>query len=503
MTKLSMKLLTALALLSITSMIVTSPMQNAFADADGDGLEPPFDCDDNDPLIGEAVPYFLDEDQDGYGSHIMDFLCPNDPDVIFYSVFSDDCDDSNPDVNPGATEVDDGIDNDCDGIVDEGFEDSDGDGIIDTDEANYGTDPNNYDTDGDGVSDGEEILNLLSDPLDACSPSSDNDVCDSDGDGIPDSTDPCPFDPSNECIVVPPSCEEECTITAVTIFEQCVVNGGDDFTCSQEANAFEDQCILQCSLPTDDSDGDGIPDSTDPCPFDPQNTCVSCNPDGDSAITPDELVSYLDAYGISESDLPYPVEQLIALLELQVDGSNQNGLIDTPSELEAINQGLSDFGIPYCSLDFPDTDGDGIPDSVDECPFDPNNECIEPPTPQVSFVEIETINLNGKLDAQDFKLLVDLTPFQSVTGHIAMKVPCDKNGQTPLVIKATTIDIEIVQLDLVSVEPISVPGKSCVYHGDILPGIVDIILWNDDAKKPVQFSPENAGHTVTITVAGQ
>jgi hypothetical protein len=46
-----------------------------------------------------------------------------------------DCDDNDPDVNPGAEEVcDDGIDNNCDGTVDEGCgscPDADGDGYTD------------------------------------------------------------------------------------------------------------------------------------------------------------------------------------------------------------------------------------------------------------------------------------------------------------------------------------------------------------------------------------
>ncbi|RIV42964.1 gliding motility-associated C-terminal domain-containing protein [Flagellimonas pelagia] len=59
--------------------------------------------------------------------------------------------------------------------------DTDGDGLLDTEEATLGTNPNNPDTDGDGLTDGEEVLVIddpsttavpenATDPLDACDP---------------------------------------------------------------------------------------------------------------------------------------------------------------------------------------------------------------------------------------------------------------------------------------------------------------------------------------------
>jgi uncharacterized protein (TIGR02145 family) len=72
------------------------------------------------------------------------FVRNDDPDDIDYdndgySVNQGDCDDANAQVNPGATEIEDGVDNDCDGDIDEGF-DVDGDGYSvnqgDCDDAN-------------------------------------------------------------------------------------------------------------------------------------------------------------------------------------------------------------------------------------------------------------------------------------------------------------------------------------------------------------------------------
>lgn len=74
------------------------------------GLLAPVDLRANDCENGTPASY--DEDADGYTS------C------------SGDCDDSDPSAHPGADEVADGVDQDCDGVIDEGTEayDDDGDG---------------------------------------------------------------------------------------------------------------------------------------------------------------------------------------------------------------------------------------------------------------------------------------------------------------------------------------------------------------------------------------
>ncbi|MCB9682371.1 MAG: hypothetical protein H6733_12965 [Alphaproteobacteria bacterium] len=72
-----------------------------------------------------------------------------------------DCDDDDASTHPGAWELCDGQDNDCDGqsesVVLGCVTDPDNDGLSNTRENSLGTDPNNPDSDGDGLSDGEEV----------------------------------------------------------------------------------------------------------------------------------------------------------------------------------------------------------------------------------------------------------------------------------------------------------------------------------------------------------
>ena len=92
-----------------------------------------------------------------------------DPDAdndLFYHF--QDCNDNNPDVNPGTYERLNGIDDDCDDLIDEGFNftDRDSDGLLDWPEYHiHGTDFEDADTDDDGLDDGVEVETHGSNPL--------------------------------------------------------------------------------------------------------------------------------------------------------------------------------------------------------------------------------------------------------------------------------------------------------------------------------------------------
>ena len=102
-------------------------------DADGDGVLVHEDCDDRDPEVGVATIWYADTDSDGYGDDaVTESACEAPYDFV---AVGGDCDDRDRTVHPGADEWCDGVDDDCDGEVDEDpqngdtyYPDGDGDG---------------------------------------------------------------------------------------------------------------------------------------------------------------------------------------------------------------------------------------------------------------------------------------------------------------------------------------------------------------------------------------
>jgi len=123
-----------------------------FPDNDGDTFTSDVDCNDDDPSINPgATEVFNGVDDDCDGTIDEGFT---DADGDGFAAEIDDCDDGNAAVNPAAVEIFDGIDNDCDTIIDEGFADADGDGILDvSDNCPNNANPGQEDHDNDMIGD--------------------------------------------------------------------------------------------------------------------------------------------------------------------------------------------------------------------------------------------------------------------------------------------------------------------------------------------------------------
>jgi hypothetical protein len=77
------------------------------------------DCDDADPAVGELLDWYRDLDADGYGAGAVVEARACRPDDPRLASSASDCDDRDVDVNPGAPEICNRVDDDCDGLVDD------------------------------------------------------------------------------------------------------------------------------------------------------------------------------------------------------------------------------------------------------------------------------------------------------------------------------------------------------------------------------------------------
>src|SRR3989344_4730292 len=171
-----------------------------------------------------------------------------DFDADGYAICTGDCDDANLSINPGAVEICDGVDNDCNAFVD--------DGVclgmcIDIDNDKYGVnDDLSCVKPGADCNDNDNKINLgetesCTTPYDDNCDNVVNEGCDNDGDGyIP------PVDCNDENLGINPNAIEICN----SVDDNCDGNVDDLPSCI-------------------DTDGDLIVDNTDICPNDPNNAC--------------------------------------------------------------------------------------------------------------------------------------------------------------------------------------------------------------------------------------
>ena len=287
---------------------------------------------------------------------------PADLDHDGFTVEEGDCDDEDAAVRPGAADVCDGVDNDCDGVVDEDQPDADGDGLCDDID---GEDCDGVDNDGDGLVD--------------------EDFGDADGDGTADCLD-----------------EEECDgldNNGDGLVDEDMVDTDADGICdgldSEDCDGIDNDGDGEVDEDFVDGDGDGVADCVD------SEDCDGIDNDGDGVVDegyPDtdadgtadcldsEECDGLDNDGDGEVDEGYPDTDGDSLADcldweecdgLDNDGdgevdedfgdSDSDGTADCLDSEEC--DGLDNDGDGDVDEDFTDTDGDGSADCVDseEC----------------------------------------------------------------------------------------------------------------------------------------
>jgi hypothetical protein len=362
-------------------------------DADGDGYYSDEDCDDNNAsvnpgmyetcngidddcndliddeddgpiLIGVGL-YFFDADGDGYGDPWIEEGFCDPPDG--YVTNDEDCDDCNELVYPGAPELCDGIDNDCDGEIDEDSEEAqtwyyDGDGDGYGDEPYYACEQEEGYVSQDGDCDDSDatIHPGASEYCDEIDNDCD-DLVDEDDPDVVDATryywdaddDSYGVDQGSELFCDPPAEPEwvtqggDCDDSKSYIFpgaqEYCDPLDEDE-DCDGAAEDDDPDSLLKSPFWWD-GDGDGYGDANDPFPVlrcDPDGIRVGNNDDCDDGapdINPDaaEVCDPADTdencNGVADSDDPTLVDGTDYYADIDGDAYGDPNNIDNACEL--------------------------------------------------------------------------------------------------------------------------------------------------------------------------
>jgi large repetitive protein len=246
-------------------------------DNDCDGL-----TDDDDPGLVGGSTWYADADGDGYGDPSRSRSACSAPSG--YVADSSDCDDGDAGIHPGATEVCDGDDNDCDGLTD----DDDG-GVV-------GTSTWYRDQDGDSYGDSGRSTSACTAPSGYVADSSDCD--DNDASAYPGAAELCDGT-DNDC---DGTTDESDAADASTWYGDGDGDGYGNASLTQRACSAPSGYVSDSS-DCDDGDAGIHPGATEVCDGD-DNDCDGLTDDDDSGVV--GTSTYYrdrdgDGYGLSSS----------------------------------------------------------------------------------------------------------------------------------------------------------------------------------------------------------